>query len=113
MSKVEGFLNSALSLADLEKWLVENMQAILDLKDNQIISLAHDVNGYLIQYGEGILDNSELIDQLERILRIKSTLIQNQCEIQSNSVGAKGTTIVTKRNLLGIETIRRDVVAAV
>ena len=56
LNKIDCYLHSQCTHQDLEKWLVSNLQDILDYGDKRAIELSNEIDADLVQLGEGLLD---------------------------------------------------------
>ena len=63
---LNGFLLGSESLADLQNWLLSNLQTILDSGDSAAIEAANELDSDLIELGERLIDENVFIGRVER-----------------------------------------------
>ena len=67
---IDQYLEGTAPLSVIEVYLVENLQNILDSKDQNKINSFNRVDANLIAFGEGIIDESRLMRRLFRERKI-------------------------------------------
>lgn len=84
---VDRYLSGRYSLHDLEKWLVSNLQSILNSNDAKAIHLANQVDADLMELSEGLLDEVTVRRRIEAyIYQERSAMPTTLEEAQINLV---------------------------
>ena len=74
LHRIHLYLIRMLPYLELESWLIEHLQQILDSGEAATIELANQVDADLVELGEGLLTEQELSRRLERYLRLAETI---------------------------------------
>ena len=69
LEEIDRYLCRVTTLQDLETWLLENLQRILNSGDVQAMTLANQLDADLIDLREGLLDTAGFRARLTRELR--------------------------------------------
>lgn len=88
------------SLEDFELWLVGHLQPILEGQDEELRHQADRLDALLMQFGEGVVTDPDMDDEIEGILRNLSTVHSDSLtspgqSFESFSVGAASGQIHT------------------
>lgn len=65
LTQVRSYLDSALALEDLETWLIQNLQAIIDSGDRVALWVANQIDADLVEFGEGLFGEDILRRRLQ------------------------------------------------
>ncbi len=74
------YLTGGTSLRDLERWLVSNLQEILNCGDKTAIQAANQVDADLMEFGEGLIDGTTLLERIASWARLVETVSVNFSE---------------------------------
>lgn len=99
---VEDYLNGSTALAHLEIWLLGNLQTILDSRDETSIRMANQIDGDLVELGEGLLDNEVFRERLTGYYNEAKTIhvsIPQELAAASVSTSAASETIKSRMDL--------------
>ena len=86
LNTIDAFLLGQSTLEDLENWLVEHLQDILDSSDQRAIDMANQVDSDLVEYGENIMNISTLVERLQSYVFNARTLAVGYTQMQSTNV---------------------------
>jgi len=101
VAELDRCLSGAVSLDELEQWIVSNLQATMDTKDGKAIALIDDVDALLMQSRNGEIDELDLVESMDALVRLQQTI--------QRSVPVGGTSTIEDNWVLGVddETIAR------
>lgn len=85
LRSIEEYLHNRQSLREIEAWVLENLQLILDSGDQSAIWLVNQVDGDLIEWREGLLDEAALRQRLNDHLAGLSLVPSRHYEILTHS----------------------------
>jgi hypothetical protein len=78
------YLTRDRSLAELEEFLVGNMQDFLDSREPKTINMANEVDALIIEKEEGLLSEDQLRETLHKLLLENEGLIQEYLSASDN-----------------------------
>lgn len=84
-ASLERYLNQQGSLRDIEKWLLSNLQEILDSGNQQAVELTNQVDADLVEFGEGLIDEAMLKDRFARYLTASSVSSEYRTQADSET----------------------------
>lgn len=96
LASLEQYLGHQASLQEVGEWLLAHLQEILDSGDRDTIRLANQVDADLVEFNEGLIDESILRERLERYRASNaspseySTHAYSESDIIFSSVGVPG-----------------------
>ena len=105
-------VDGRLSLDTFELWLVGHLQPIIDSGDADLKAWADKLDGLLVQFGEQVVSEWELIEAFEDILRNLSTINEPSLantERMSDSAANSVDIEMTIRELGAIQDLRPPV----
>lgn len=74
LNYVNDYLNSYCTLRDLQTWLLSNLQRILDSGDEAAIEVANQIDADLVEFGEGLIDETAVRERIESYVRFRETI---------------------------------------
>lgn len=74
LNYVNDYLNSHCTLRDLQTWLLSNLQRILDSGDEAAIEVANQIDADLVEFGEGLIDETAVRERIESYVRFRETI---------------------------------------
>ena len=83
LNSIDSFLVGQSTLEDLENWLVGHLQDILDSGDQRATDIANQVDADLVEYGEGLMNISTLVNRLQSYVFNAHTLAVGYIQTQS------------------------------
>ncbi len=83
LTRIDDHLAGRSTLDELQAWLVENLEDILASGDRRLAKLANELDGDLIQLGEGIIDYATLVHRLNSYVRELQTIAVVYAEVSS------------------------------
>ena len=83
LNSIDSFLLGQSTLEDLENWLVAHLQDILDSGDQRATNIANQVDADLVEYGEGLVNISTLVERLQSYVFNAHTLAVGYIQTQS------------------------------
>ena len=95
------FLNQDVSIEDFQKWLLGNLQIILDSGDPVMIDAANTLDANLMELGEHVIEQDELIRNVDVYIKKLET-------IETNMEREEG--LIVETGNAQFETIERQVV---
>lgn len=69
LNRADNYLTQRSSLKDLERWLLSNLQRVLDSGDKKAIEVANQIDADLVEFGEQLIDEATLRQRLEGYIR--------------------------------------------
>ncbi len=74
VAQIEEYLRGKASLDDLTRWVLSNLQSILDSGDREAVRLANAVDTELIRFSEELLTVEALEDRLRSLAGRQTTI---------------------------------------
>ena len=117
LAHLETYLNDGCPLQEVERWLVAHLQEILDSREQAAIEFTNQVDAALVEFAAGVLDEVELRQRLDGLLRLEKTIslvLPSSFHSQLGSVetGTGDTTITEQLQVPGrVETLNLGSVA--
>ena len=68
LETIKSYVLGTITLQELEEWLLSHMQDILDSGDERAIEIANELDADLIELAEGIIDMSNIREDLQRYM---------------------------------------------
>lgn len=75
MSVVYNYLDHALSLEQLEDWIVPRLPLVFEVPESPVAKLAGSIEFGLAEIGEGLIDEEEFRKRLEAAIQQQETLV--------------------------------------
>ena len=70
------YLTGRINSSSLEKWLLQNLQDVLDSADTRAIYLADQIDALFIEMGEGLVSEDELKDTIWQLVSsVRDTVV--------------------------------------
>ena len=110
LAHLEIYLNDGCPLQEVERWLVAHLQEILDSREQAAIEFTNQVDAALVEFAAGVLDEVELRQRLDGLLRLEKTislvLPSSFSQMRSVETGTGDTTITEQLQVPGrVETL--------
>ena len=90
LSQIRDYLLGRIKISELEEWLVGNLQAVLDSKDEKATDIANELDADLVEFGEGIIDESTIRQHLQ-----DHTITSPIIYVNVPKASSSGTVLVT------------------
>lgn len=74
LNELTRYVNGLSNSRDLEAWVVSHLQAILDSGDERAVELANEVDSLLIELGEGLATEADLLDNAQALVHANETV---------------------------------------
>jgi len=108
MARMEEYLRGKMSLDDLSRWLVVNLQFVLDSGDREAILLANAIDVGLIGLSEGLMTRDEFDDKLRSLAREQKTIAVGERDVLSVASTGSRTMWAFADNLMPVENLRHQ-----
>ena len=96
LDRIDRYLVGELTARNLERWLLANLQGLIDSGDEKVLALANKVDAGFVQLDENIIDLVEFHASLDGLLRNARTSLINieQAAVKTRStLGSAGVSI--------------------
>lgn len=70
---VSDFLAGRSTRTDLERWLLANLQALIESGDQNVVALANEIDADLIALNERLIDTTTFVERLQAYLSREDT----------------------------------------
>ena len=99
---VQRYLNNETSREELGKWLLSNLQNILDSGDERAIILANQIDADLVELSENILDDSLFRQRLGHYLASQAVSDMSRFQVASRT-GSETSVIFSPLGIRDVE----------
>lgn len=102
LSELSRFATGQSTASELERWLVSELQSILDSRDEEAIDLVNQVDSMLIEFGEGLATERDLLERVQAAVRMAETLRVQIAEVpraMENAVTSNTSETITQQVL--------------
>lgn len=95
LNYIDRYLLFRCTVRDLERWLLSNLQKILDSGDSKAVEVTNKIDTDLVELGEGLIDEITFRERLQGYLRAYETLLVSFSEAEHTATAHAGTAAET------------------
>jgi hypothetical protein len=101
LKKTKDYVLGISTLQELEEWLLCNLQNILDSGDDRAADIANELDADLVEFTEGIIDESDIRGHLQRHMITMTPVIYTDIGISVS------TDVITSDSITSITATQR------
>ncbi len=98
VSALESFLEGSLQLGGLQRWILSNLQLLLDSGDSAVVESANALDAAIVDFGEELISQNDFVCQIEASIRMMRTFRLNTSATAFTETTATPTTLRLRRD---------------